>query len=310
MLTRSVCMHAGGYTPFGIEGWRVVFLTVGVVSFALGILNYFFAHDPRYAQDNKSLLKEHQHTISFWGAIAEMKRIVVIPSFAIIILQVSRDRLISQMRHALYFNQLFTAEALHLLHQQNCFVLGLCAHAGPATQHMSSFCIQESFFVPCWSLLPNTPVSAEQPTKIVCIQVPSFIPHQSLLPTICSDLGAKYDILILICRVLRGLFLSRHSSSSHCTSSCWAFPTLQPVPSCQASSLPLPLVACLAAGLETSKLLARLLACMHGTAACNPYKMLFRSYQHYLHHSVNPVCHSKAVCCKSSCSCRFPPLCA
>jgi len=89
-------MHAGGYTPFGIEGWRVVFLTVGVVSFALGILNYFFAHDPRYAQDNKSVLKEHQHSMSFWGAIAEMKRIVVIPSFAIIILQVSSGRPIRQ----------------------------------------------------------------------------------------------------------------------------------------------------------------------------------------------------------------------
>ncbi|DBA71660.1 TPA: hypothetical protein ACH3X2_001115 [Trebouxia sp. C0005] len=79
--------NQGGYTPFGIEGWRVVFLTVGVISFALGILNYFFAHDPRYAQDNKSVLKEHQHSMSFSGAIAEMKRIVVIPSFAIIILQ-------------------------------------------------------------------------------------------------------------------------------------------------------------------------------------------------------------------------------
>ncbi len=89
-------MHAGGYTPFGIEGWRVVFLTVGIISFALGILNYFFAHDPRYAQDNKSVLKEHQHSMSFWGAIAEMKRIVVIPSFAIIILQVSCDRHIRQ----------------------------------------------------------------------------------------------------------------------------------------------------------------------------------------------------------------------
>ena len=80
---------SGGYRPFGIEGWRVVFLTVGIVSFALGILNYFFAHDPRYAQDNKSVLKEHQHSMSFRGALAEMKRIVVIPSFAIIILQVS-----------------------------------------------------------------------------------------------------------------------------------------------------------------------------------------------------------------------------
>ena len=66
----------------------MVFLTVGIVSFALGILNYFFAHDPRYAQDNKSVLKEHQHSMSLRGALAEMKRIVVIPSFAIIILQV------------------------------------------------------------------------------------------------------------------------------------------------------------------------------------------------------------------------------
>ena len=83
-----MCVLSGGYRPFGIEGWRVVFLTVGVVSFALGILNYFFAHDPRYAQDNKSVLKEHQHSMSFRGALTEMKRIVVIPSFAIIILQV------------------------------------------------------------------------------------------------------------------------------------------------------------------------------------------------------------------------------
>lgn len=84
----GACVSSGGYRPFGIEGWRVVFLTVGIVSFALGILNYFFAHDPRYAQDNKSVLKEHQHSMSFRGALAEMKRIVIIPSFAIIILQV------------------------------------------------------------------------------------------------------------------------------------------------------------------------------------------------------------------------------
>ena len=63
-------------------------MTVGIVSFALGILNYFFAHDPRYAQDNRSVLKEHQPSMSFKGALSEMKRIVIIPSFAIIILQV------------------------------------------------------------------------------------------------------------------------------------------------------------------------------------------------------------------------------
>lgn len=90
-LSRCVC-YSGGYTPFGIEGWRVVFLTIGIISFALGILNYFFAHDPRYAQDNKTMLKEHQHGTSFWSSVAEMKRVIVIPSFAIIILQVGASR--------------------------------------------------------------------------------------------------------------------------------------------------------------------------------------------------------------------------
>lgn len=91
-LSCTDCAHfcaAGGYRPFGIDGWRIVFLTVGVASFLLGILNYFFAHDPRYARDNKSVLQEHQHGMSFWGALGEMKKIVAIPSFLIIILQVS-----------------------------------------------------------------------------------------------------------------------------------------------------------------------------------------------------------------------------
>ena len=91
--TNYICYYsyyaAGGYRPFGIEGWRMVFLTVGLISFALGILNYIFAHDPRYARDNKSVLEEHQHGMSFWGALSEMKKIITIPSFLIIILQVS-----------------------------------------------------------------------------------------------------------------------------------------------------------------------------------------------------------------------------
>ena len=129
--------------------------------------------------------------------------------------------------------------------------------------------------------MPTRLISATQPTKIVCIHEFSFMPVEPLLPTICSGLGAKHDILLVTCRVLRGLSLSRRLSSSHCISSCWASPTLQPVPSCQASSLPLPLVACLAAGLETSKLLARAFARMHCTAACDPCKMLFRSHLHF-----------------------------
>lgn len=55
------------------------------------------------------------------------------------------------------------------------------------------------------------------------------------------------------CRVLPAPSRSRPWSSSRCTSSCWASPTLWPARSCQASSLPPPLGACWAAGLVTSE---------------------------------------------------------
>jgi len=38
----------GGTSPFGIEGWRFAFLSVALVSIAIGIGNFMFAHDPRF----------------------------------------------------------------------------------------------------------------------------------------------------------------------------------------------------------------------------------------------------------------------
>ena len=40
------------------------FLTLGIVSFTLGILNFFSSHDPCHGQDNKNVLQKHQHGTS------------------------------------------------------------------------------------------------------------------------------------------------------------------------------------------------------------------------------------------------------
>lgn len=46
----SGCRYSGGHSPFGIEGWRFAFLTVALVSIAIGIGNFMFGHDPRFNQ--------------------------------------------------------------------------------------------------------------------------------------------------------------------------------------------------------------------------------------------------------------------
>ena len=58
-------MHAtGGTAPFGIEGWRFAFLSVALVSIAIGIGNFMFAHDPRFppGQDKVPLKQEVKQT--------------------------------------------------------------------------------------------------------------------------------------------------------------------------------------------------------------------------------------------------------
>lgn len=45
-LVTEYTRDSGGYPHFGVEGWRLVFLTVGIIGFALVILTWVFAHDP------------------------------------------------------------------------------------------------------------------------------------------------------------------------------------------------------------------------------------------------------------------------
>ena len=56
----SYACSVGSTSPFGIEGWRFAFLSVALVSIAIGIGNFMFAHDPRFPPgQDKVLLLEH-----------------------------------------------------------------------------------------------------------------------------------------------------------------------------------------------------------------------------------------------------------
>ncbi len=56
-------MHAtGGTSPFGIEGWRFAFLSVALVSIAIGIGNFMFAHDPRFPPGQDKVLFQNIYT--------------------------------------------------------------------------------------------------------------------------------------------------------------------------------------------------------------------------------------------------------
>ena len=42
--------------PLGMEGWRFAFLSVAVVSAAIGVLTFFLGHDPRFVDDRRAYL--------------------------------------------------------------------------------------------------------------------------------------------------------------------------------------------------------------------------------------------------------------
>ena len=88
-LQQCTLSCAGGHHPLGIDGWRFVFLSVGIISFILGILNWCMAHDPRYAPDKRTLLNQHRQSLSAKVVMQELGMIMKIPSFLIIIGQVS-----------------------------------------------------------------------------------------------------------------------------------------------------------------------------------------------------------------------------
>ena len=81
-------MLPGGASAFGMAGWRFVFFSVAVFSILTGVLNWLFAKDPHYKTDGKGKLSGQSATNmkELWH---EAKLVVCVPTFLIIVLQVS-----------------------------------------------------------------------------------------------------------------------------------------------------------------------------------------------------------------------------
>lgn len=82
------CMCAGSLTFLGWEGWRVVFLSVGLVSIIIGALNLWQAHDPNYTLDNGTKLRQGAAP-SLKEVWRETRSVMSIHTFLLIVIQVS-----------------------------------------------------------------------------------------------------------------------------------------------------------------------------------------------------------------------------
>jgi len=89
-MQNSDCLHAG--STFGWEGWRFVFLSVAAVSVLIGVLNWLQAHDPNYTQDGSTKLSGAA-VLGLRDIWREMKVVMSIPTFLLIIVQVISHKL-------------------------------------------------------------------------------------------------------------------------------------------------------------------------------------------------------------------------
>ncbi|PRQ48794.1 putative major facilitator superfamily domain-containing protein [Rosa chinensis] len=73
----------------GIDGWRIAFHLVGLISLIVGILVLLFTNDPHYVQNNDRAKDEMPHTLSeeVKDLIKESKSVIKIPTFQILIAQ-------------------------------------------------------------------------------------------------------------------------------------------------------------------------------------------------------------------------------
>lgn len=74
----------------GIDGWRIGFHLVGLVSVVVGVLVRLFAHDPRYsdsAQKDRAQTPAKPFLMEMKELVKEAKAVMRIPSFPIIVAQ-------------------------------------------------------------------------------------------------------------------------------------------------------------------------------------------------------------------------------
>ncbi|KAF0913183.1 hypothetical protein E2562_020349 [Oryza meyeriana var. granulata] len=98
-LASSLGLISGGFvglllaqtTVFSIEGWRIAFHLVAIISVFVGILNWFFAVDPHFRTSNDGTTDRPVSKQSAWQVVEEMikeaKFVVQIPTFQIFVAQ-------------------------------------------------------------------------------------------------------------------------------------------------------------------------------------------------------------------------------
>lgn len=84
---KSTLYISGGLAFFGWEGWRVVLMTVALVSIGIGALNWWQAHDPNYTLDGSAKLSQDA-VPTLKEVWRESKDVMCIHSFLLIIIQV------------------------------------------------------------------------------------------------------------------------------------------------------------------------------------------------------------------------------
>ncbi|KAL3131568.1 hypothetical protein ABBQ38_007869 [Trebouxia sp. C0009 RCD-2024] len=86
MIGSLYATNLGSLTFLGWEGWRVVFLSVGLVSIIIGALNLWQAHDPNYTLDNGTKLRQGAAP-SLKEVWRETRSVMSIHTFLLIVIQ-------------------------------------------------------------------------------------------------------------------------------------------------------------------------------------------------------------------------------
>ena len=84
---RSILGVARGLSFFGWEGWRVVLSSLALVSFGIGALNWWQAHDPNYTLDGRAKLSQDA-VPTLKEVWRESKDVMCVHTFLLIIIQV------------------------------------------------------------------------------------------------------------------------------------------------------------------------------------------------------------------------------
>ncbi|KAL0055016.1 hypothetical protein WJX82_005813 [Trebouxia sp. C0006] len=86
MIGSLYATNLGGLSFFGWEGWRVVLLSLALVSFGIGALNWWQAHDPNYTLDGRAKLSQDA-VPTLKEVWRESKDVMCVHTFLLIIMQ-------------------------------------------------------------------------------------------------------------------------------------------------------------------------------------------------------------------------------